>query len=134
MGELAGIARAVQQAAYSSSHRALPSPCTRRPCILIGSAFGALFALVLQGLLPPGLDCQPGVYAVVGATAMLGATFRSSISLVVIVVEGTNAIGARLGQQALSWAYAKYGRTLISLLSRVLPCPCRRGTAVVPQS
>ena len=40
-------------------------------------------------MLPAALDLQPGVYAVVGATAMLGATFRSSISLVVIVVEGT---------------------------------------------
>lgn len=30
------------------------------------------------------------------ATAMLGATFRSSISLVVIVVEGTRGIGERL--------------------------------------
>lgn len=69
-------------------------PLVRRPCILIGSAFGALLALLLREALPPALDLQPGVYALVGATAMLGAVFRSSISLVVIVVEGTRGIGA----------------------------------------
>ena len=43
----------------------------------------------------PGI--QPGVYALVGATAMLGGVFRSSISLVVIVVEGTGAIWCLIG-------------------------------------
>lgn len=71
-----------------------PPALPRRPCILIGSAFGAALSLVLLQVLPSALDLQPGVYAVVGATAMLGATFRSSISLVVIVVEGTRGIGA----------------------------------------
>ena len=46
-------------------------------------------------MLPAGWDIQPGIYAVVCATAMLGATFRSAISLVVIVVEGTRGIGER---------------------------------------
>jgi chloride channel 7 len=67
------------------------------PCILIGSAFGALLSLLLLQVLPSALDLQPGVYAVVGATAMLGATFRSSISLVVIVVEGTRGIELLFG-------------------------------------
>jgi CBS domain-containing protein len=35
---------------------------------------------------------QPGLHALVGATAMLGGVFRSSISLVVIMVEGTGGI------------------------------------------
>ncbi len=80
---------------YALSQRPLHWPSLpRRPCILIGSAFGALLSLLLLQVLPSALDLQPGVYAVVGATAMLGATFRSSISLVVIVVEGTRGIGA----------------------------------------
>ena len=33
-----------------------------------------------------------GLYALIGATAMLGGVFRSSISLVVIMVEGTGGI------------------------------------------
>ncbi|PSC71122.1 H(+) Cl(-) exchange transporter 7 [Micractinium conductrix] len=67
------------------------------PCILIGSAFGALQALLLIEVLPAGWDIQPGIYAVVCATAMLGATFRSAISLVVIVVEGTRGIELLFG-------------------------------------
>lgn len=67
--------------------------CYRRPCILIGSAFGALLGLLLLEVVPPSMEIQPGVYAIVCATAMLGAVFRSSISLVVIVVEGTRGIG-----------------------------------------
>ncbi|KAL4451977.1 hypothetical protein ABPG75_007639 [Micractinium tetrahymenae] len=67
------------------------------PCILIGSAFGALLALLLLEVAPAELDIQPGVYAVVCATAMVGATFRSSISLVVIVVEGTRGIELLFG-------------------------------------
>ncbi len=37
----------------------------------------------------PDWNIQPGVYAMCAAAAMLGGVFRSSISLVVIVVEGT---------------------------------------------
>ena len=46
----------------------------------------------LPQVLPPSWDIQPGLYALVSATAMLGGVFRSSISLVVIVVEGTRGI------------------------------------------
>lgn len=37
----------------------------------------------------PSWRIQPGVYAMCAATAMLGGVFRASISLVVLLVEGT---------------------------------------------
>lgn len=37
----------------------------------------------------PSMNIQPGFYAMCAATAMLGSVFRSYISLVVLVVEGT---------------------------------------------
>ena len=37
----------------------------------------------------PNWNIQPGVYAMCAAAAMLGGVFRSSVSLVIIVVEGT---------------------------------------------
>jgi hypothetical protein len=68
-----------------------------------------LLGLLGLQLLPPWLNVQPGVYALVGATAMLGAVFRSSISLVVIIVEGTRGIGGHAGHlqdscSGQSWA------------------------------
>lgn len=45
--------------------------------------------LLMQWL--PEWNIQPGLYAMCAAAAMLGGVFRSSISLVVIVVEGTQA-------------------------------------------
>lgn len=37
----------------------------------------------------PGWHIQPGVYAMCAAAAMLGGVFRASISLVVLIVEGS---------------------------------------------
>lgn len=62
------------------------------PSILSGASLGALFAMILDGMLPSSWDIQPGVYALIGATAMLAAVFRSSISLVVIMVEATSGL------------------------------------------
>ncbi len=59
----------------------------------VGGSFGALFGFVLLRLLPAWWQIQPGTYALLCATAVLGGVFRSSFSLVVIVVEGTG--GAR---------------------------------------
>lgn len=59
------------------------------PAIMTGASFGALFGLALLTYLPASWDIQPGLYALVGATATLGGVFRGSISLVVVVVEGT---------------------------------------------
>jgi chloride channel 7 len=62
---------------------------------MVGSSFGVLLGLLLRQLLPAWWSIQPGVYAVVCATAMLGAVLRSSISLVAIMIEGTRGIGER---------------------------------------
>ena len=62
------------------------------PAIMLGAATGALSGLGLQAWLGDAWHIQPGTYALIGATATLGGVFRSSISLVVIVCEGTGAI------------------------------------------
>ncbi len=59
----------------------------------VGGSFGATCGLLLMKLLPTW-HIQPGIYAMCAATAMLGGVFRASISLVVIVVEGTQARAA----------------------------------------
>jgi len=51
-------------------------------CAQVGGSFGAAAGLVLMENLPVEWNIQPGIYAIVGATAMLGGVFRSSISLV----------------------------------------------------
>lgn len=58
--------------------------------VQVGSSFGATCGLLLMNLLPTW-NIQPGLYAMVAATAMLGGVFRASISLVVLLVEGTQA-------------------------------------------
>jgi chloride channel 7 len=62
------------------------------PSIIAGGSFGAVSGMLLTALLPPSWDVQPGVYAMIGAVATMAAVFRSSISLVVIIVEGTRGI------------------------------------------
>jgi hypothetical protein len=54
----------------------------------VGSSFGATMGLLLMRAYPT-MNIQPGFYAMCAATAMLGSVFRSYISLVVLVVEGT---------------------------------------------
>eukprot|EP00899_Mesostigma_viride_P022223 jgi/Mesvir1/3185/Mv16341-RA.2 len=61
------------------------------PSIMIGTTCGSAMGILFASLLP-SWHLQPGVFALVGATAMLGGVFRSSISLVVIMVEGTGGI------------------------------------------
>lgn len=62
------------------------------PSILIGSAVGGACGLTFRTVLDPSWDIQPGLYALTGATAMLGGVFRSTISLVVIMIEGTGGL------------------------------------------
>lgn len=67
------------------------------PAIMVGASWGALFGLALLTWLPSSWDIQPGLYALLAATACLGGVFRSSISLAVIVVEGTRGIDFLFG-------------------------------------
>lgn len=62
------------------------------PSAMVGGALGAFFGILINPIVPMSWDIQPGVYAIVGAAAMLAAVFRSSVSLVVILVEGTRGI------------------------------------------
>lgn len=62
------------------------------PSLILGAAWGGLFGLVVRDLLPHW-NVQPGLYAVLAATGVLGGVFRSAISLVVLVVEGTHGKG-----------------------------------------
>ena len=62
------------------------------PSIFLGACGGGCLGLLFRKALPNTWDIQPGLYALIGATAMLGGVFRSSISLVVIMVEGTGGI------------------------------------------
>ena len=48
----------------------------------VGASFGGMVGLNLLMWLPVSWNIQPGVYAVVAATAVLAGVFRSSISLV----------------------------------------------------
>ena len=54
----------------------------------VGGSFGGVCGLLLMSALP-SWDIQPGVYAMCASAAVLGGVFRSSISLVVLLVEGT---------------------------------------------
>ena len=54
----------------------------------VGGSFGGTCGLLLMTWLP-SWNIQPGLYAMCAATAMLGGVFRASISLVVLLVEGT---------------------------------------------
>lgn len=62
------------------------------PSLLSGAAFGAMIGTLLSGSLPEEWDIQPGVLAILSATATLAAVFRSSIAVTIIVVEGTRGI------------------------------------------
>lgn len=61
------------------------------PSMMVGASFGALMGTIFKNALP-SRNIQPGLHALIGATSMLGGLFRSTISLVVIVVEGTGDI------------------------------------------
>ena len=62
------------------------------PSVFLGACGGGAFGLLLRGSVPTSWDVQPGVYALIGATATLAGVFRSSVSLVAIMVEGTGGI------------------------------------------
>ncbi|GAQ89049.1 chloride channel protein [Klebsormidium nitens] len=61
------------------------------PSIMTGASFGGVLGCLFQMYFKMW-EIEPGLHALIGATAMLGGVFRSSISLVVIMVEGTGGI------------------------------------------
>jgi len=61
------------------------------PCILMGGALGRAIASVLQNVFP-FLSPNAGVYALVGAAAVLGGVQRRTISLAITILEITNDI------------------------------------------
>jgi len=60
------------------------------PSMMIGAGFGRLIGEVMNILAPGKID--PGLYALVGASAILGGITRMTISLTVIMVEISNDI------------------------------------------
>jgi len=61
------------------------------PCIICGSAYGRIVGELVQDWTGDE-DIQPGTYALLGATSMLGGVTRMTISLTVIMLETTNNI------------------------------------------
>ena len=61
------------------------------PSIIVGAAWGGLWGSQLREWLPLW-NVQPGLYGLMAATGVLGGVFRSSISLVVLVIEGTHGV------------------------------------------
>ncbi|GFH09782.1 uncharacterized protein HaLaN_04991 [Haematococcus lacustris] len=62
------------------------------PSIVVGGAWGGLWGVLVRQWLPNTWNVQPGLYALLAATGVLGGVFRSAISLVVLMVEGTQGI------------------------------------------
>ena len=66
------------------------------PTVMLGSSLGVLTAMMYKMVLPKWYifynPIQPGLFALIGATAMLTGVFRSTISVVVIMVEGTDGL------------------------------------------
>lgn len=56
------------------------------PVLMMGAIFGALFGEGVQVLLP-GLDTQPGAYALVGMAALFAGVTRAPMSSIVMVFE-----------------------------------------------
>eukprot|EP00879_Flechtneria_rotunda_P004542 GHRR01004797.1.p1 GENE.GHRR01004797.1~~GHRR01004797.1.p1 ORF type:complete len:1031 (+),score=332.52 GHRR01004797.1:561-3653(+) len=61
------------------------------PSIMVGAAWGGLWGSTLRSWIPQW-NIQPGVYGVMAASSVLAGVFRSNVSLVVLVMEGTRGI------------------------------------------
>jgi len=66
------------------------------PALVVGGSFGGVVGVLAMRALP-AWGLQPGLFAMVAGTAVLGGVFRSSLSLVVLVVEGTQSVKFLLG-------------------------------------
>eukprot|EP00798_Chlamydomonas_sp_ICE-L_P001153 gene1153-3718_t len=61
------------------------------PSIVLGASWGAMWGQTVR-LWLPSWNVQPGLYALLAATGVLGGVFRSAMSLVVLMVEGTRGV------------------------------------------
>src|SRR5688572_17025536 len=59
------------------------------PTLLMGAAWGRLLGISLRAVVPEKTWIDPGKYALMAAAAQLGGVVRMTISLTVILVEGT---------------------------------------------
>ncbi|KAF6253336.1 chloride channel [Scenedesmus sp. NREL 46B-D3] len=66
------------------------------PSIMVGAAWGGLWGSALRDWLQHW-NIQPGVYGVMAASSVLAGVFRSNVSLVVLVMEGTRGIEFMFG-------------------------------------
>ena len=60
------------------------------PMLLFGSSMGRLFALGINTFNLSHFTLTPGVYAIIGASAILGGTMRTALTQAVILLEATN--------------------------------------------
>jgi chloride channel 7 len=58
------------------------------PCILMGASFGRLQGEIMKDIYPDG-GVQPGIWAMMGAAAMLSGVTRITITITVILFETT---------------------------------------------
>lgn len=61
------------------------------PSLIVGAAWGGLWGSTLRSWIPQW-NIQPGLYGVMAGASVLAGVFRSNVSLVVLVVEGTRGI------------------------------------------
>lgn len=66
------------------------------PSIVVGASWGGLWGGIVRGWLPKW-NIQPGLYGIMASAGVLGGVFRSAISLVVLVIEGTRGIEYMFG-------------------------------------
>ena len=74
--------------------RSLPLPMgSFVPNLLVGSLLGRIIGEICELVYPDHLISEPGVYALIGAAAMLGGWTRTMIAVVVLLVEITGDVG-----------------------------------------
>lgn len=66
------------------------------PTLLVGAAWGRLFAMFLSVAFPTVTFLNPGKYALIGSAAQLGGVLRMTLSLTVILIETTGNIAFAL--------------------------------------